>query len=195
MRHALLLLALLAGPAQAGDIQSAYSDLKRDACENLSPPDDEEACCELLCRGHTDIPVRIWEGDLRNFVGFGKDAHRQCASLQTFRMFNSLGPKVEWRLDGGKPFATILRWFTDADGRKQNWLVVTKVGDAQSCHVAYVEAGLPDANQKARDIADSVARRFDCVAGLPAVIAKAPATPDDVATGAPCGEGPFRNGE
>jgi hypothetical protein len=41
--------------------------------------------------------------------------------------------------------------------------VVTKLGNDDSCHVAYVKAsGNPTANEEARAIADKDARRFRC---------------------------------
>ncbi|ODR95841.1 hypothetical protein AUC70_02975 [Methyloceanibacter stevinii] len=42
-------------------------------------------------------------------------------------------------------------------------LVVTKLGNTNACHVAYVRAEEnPDANKLAREIADNDARRFSC---------------------------------
>ena len=182
---------LLGCPAQAAD--SLYTDLKLDACKKLSDPSDEESCCEWRCAGIKGNGIMVMEGDLRMFVAYGPEARQQCAALQTMSAFNTLGPKVEWRVEDGKPFATILRWFTDnGSGTKKNWLVVTKLDGDQGCHTAYIDGAMPDANGLARKMADSVTRRFDCKIGLATVISKQPMTPDEIAGPAPCGPGPYR---
>jgi hypothetical protein len=49
------------------------------------------------------------------------------------------------------------------DGRLGSTLVVTKLGEDDACHVAYVEAqAIRNANQQARVIADKDARPFQC---------------------------------
>jgi hypothetical protein len=192
-RYLIAGLALFASPASAGD--SLYSDLDLKKCQSLSNPGDEENCCKWRCKGMKGQEFLVWEGDLRSFVAYGAQAQQQCAALQTLSAFNTLGPKVEWRVDGAEPYATILRWFTDVDGVKKNWLVVTKLDGAQGCHVAYVDGGLKDANVIARRFADDVAPRFACETGLPAVQSKQPMTPDEIASGAPCGPGPYREEE
>src|SRR5437868_7595273 len=132
-----IVLGLAPVAAMAGDITSVYSDLDLKHCKQLALFEDEGEGGEWSCPGIKDYDVRVWEGDLRSFVGFGKDPPKQCASMETFGAFNSLGPRVEWRMKDGKPFATILRWFTEqsTEGEtiKQNWLVVTKLGDKDAC--------------------------------------------------------------
>ena len=66
-----------------------------------------------------------------------------------------IGETLEWRVkrEGGKlkPFATILRFRWDADDRQGSTLVVTKLGEDDACHMAYVEAtNNPKANEQAR---------------------------------------------
>jgi hypothetical protein len=106
----------------------------------------------------------VGEGDLRFYVAYGNAPERQCAFRQTLSRFNSLGPRVEWRRDAGQPFATILRWFTDAgEGEpRKSWLVVTRLGGDATCHTAYVEGSSSEANAIARRYADEFARTFDC---------------------------------
>ena len=146
--------------------------------------------------GLKDYDVRIWEGDLRSFVGFGKMAPAQCASMQTFGAFNSLGPRVEWRMRDGKPFATILRWLTEAntDGKsvKQNWLVVTKLGDKDACHIAYIDTKYADANEVARQRADERAAAFNCAKDMPEIFSSLGGSATDYASGMPCPGGPYR---
>lgn len=127
------------------------------------------------CPGHAGTDLWVAEDDLRFFISFGPDAERQPAAEQTLPPFNTIGDTLEWRLGpDGRPFATILRWFTSFDdGRDGQVLVVTRVGRDGVCHVAYVDARAnPDANVLARQAADTLAPGFDCAAGQPLVYGK-----------------------
>ena len=56
-----------------------------------------------------------------------------------------------------------MRFHTSRDGRNGDVLVVSKVSDAETCHVAYIDAlANPDAIALARQIADRQAKSFDC---------------------------------
>jgi hypothetical protein len=198
MKRLVALLLLSALPASAGEITSAYSDVDLAKCKAMTvgEPEDGVDGGEWLCDGVLGNKVQIWEGDLRNFVGFGEAPPAQCASMQTFFAFNTLGPKVEWRVESGKPFATILRWMTnrgdETPDAKQDWLVVTKVDGRDGCHAAYIDATLPNANELAREAADNVARTFKCEKDTPPVTAKRGGEAGDYASGIPCPGGPYR---
>lgn len=162
------LAALLAGAggAAAQQLDSAYTDVNLDACSVITSDDFGST---WACPGHKGIPVMIAEGDLRFFVSYGLKSTEERAASQTPPPFNYLGPRIEWRLSnaegGWKPFATILRYFTqrDPDEREGQVLVVTKLEMGATCHVAYIDAlANPDANSIARDAADELAPDFDC---------------------------------
>jgi hypothetical protein len=179
----------------AAEITSLYSDLDLKQCQKLALFEDEGKGGEWSCPGIAGYDVRVWEGDLRSFVAFGKSAPAQCASMQTFGAFNSLGPRVEWRMKDGKPFATILRWFTKGSGSdplKQNWLVVTKLGDKESCHMAYIDTRYTEANEVARQRADEMAAGFNCAKDMPEIFSSLGGSATDYATGVPCPGGPYR---
>jgi hypothetical protein len=103
----------------------------------------------------------------------GADAPKRRAATQTLGAFNSIFENgsdratIEWRFDrrGEKqiPYAIIVRFHTSQDGRKGDVLVVSKVGAAETCHVAYVDAlANSDAITLARFVADKQAKTFDC---------------------------------
>lgn len=199
MKRLLFPIALTVFPlaVAAQEISSLYSELDLKKCEKLALTEDEAEGGEWLCRGIKGFDVRVWEGDLRSFVGFGREAPSQCTSMQTFGAFNSLGPRVEWRMKGGTPFATILRWFTEQsanDGApvKQNWLVVTKLDGADACHIAYVDTKYADANAVARQRADERAATFDCARDMPEIFSAWGGSATDYASGMPCPGGPYR---
>jgi len=159
-----VLIAGLAFPALAA-FESAYSDINLDECTILETSDFGTV---WACAGHKGYPVRIAEGDLRFFVSYGFGAVDEPAAGQTPPPFNTLGPKIEWRMSNvsgaWKPVATIVRYFVDNDTDTEGQiLVVTQLGEGQTCQMAYVDAlANPDANELAREAADSMAGDHDC---------------------------------
>ena len=169
----LVLAALLTVPAQAEE--SAYTPLALESCKLMpAAPDEPQIFGQWLCAGYLDIPVWVAEGDLRFFVSYGPNAAFERAANETLLPFNTINSTLEWRLDdAGLPFATILRFFADyGDGQPpEEVLVVTRVGQAGICHVAYVNASAnADANLLARQAADLIARNFTCDQHLPIVV-------------------------
>lgn len=159
-------LPLLPAAAAAQQVDSAYTDVNLDQCSVITA-DDFGAT--WACPGYKGIPVMIGEGDLRFFVSYGLKSTDEKAASQTLPPFNYLGPKIEWRLSnaegGWKPFATILRYYTQAepDEPEGQVLVVTKLEMGATCHVAYIDARAnSNANAMARDAADELAPDFDC---------------------------------
>lgn len=156
-------MSLASFGAAAEEISSAYTTLKAGDCKDATPLDAGGYGSVFTCKGYDGVDVRVAEGDLRMFVSYGAAAAKQTAAEQTLPQFNTIGDTLEWRLADGKPFATILRFRWDSDNGQGSTLVVTKLGETDSCHVAYVAAtGNPNANVLARKVADTLARGFDC---------------------------------
>jgi hypothetical protein len=153
--------------ARADEISSVYTSLNLEQCRDITPEDAKDYATVWRCKGYGGIDVRVAEGDLRIYVSYGPKAEQQTAAQATLPQFNTIGETLEWRLaeEGGSraPFATILHFSWDVDGKKGSTLVVTKLDKRDACHVAYVEAtGNPTANEQARAIADKAARGFAC---------------------------------
>lgn len=184
-------LVLTVSAARAEPITSAYTDFDLKACKTIAQNEEEGGSYEGRCPGYAGIPVIFMEGDLRQFVAFGENGAKSCAAVQTFGHFNHVSHKIEWRLDAGKPFATIQRWFETDEETKRQWLVVTRLGERQ-CHVAYVDARRPNANEEARQKADELARRFDCRKDAIAVVAEPPIAAGQIAIGEMCPEAGLR---
>ena len=143
MRHLTILAILAAGSSLsfAGSAISVYSDLNIEKCKALQLfSGDKGEGGEWECQGIKGYKVMYWEGDLRGNIAFGPLARSQCSSAQSFGAFNGPGAKIEWRMENGKPFATILRWSTDngsgKPGARQDWLVVTKLNGKDACRAA-----------------------------------------------------------
>lgn len=108
----LALAAAWGGPAAAAEIASAYTDLdpERDcATVAVAGPDDGD-WQDLVCAGWRGTPVLLSTADLRSsvFYGFPPVGDRP---FETFAAFNSVGPRIEWRIEGDRatPFAAIHR--------------------------------------------------------------------------------------
>lgn len=171
---ALGLLALgPAGASAADSFRSEYTDIDFEQCTEIVA-DDMGATS--ACPGYKGIPVMIGEGDLRMFVSFGLRSTTEKAANETLPPFNYLGKKIEWRLkqvgSDLEPVATIIRWFTQREEGEDEGqvLVVTQLKMGAVCHIAYIDAlANKDANELARQAADTLAGDFDCEATMPQV--------------------------
>lgn len=175
------LLAGLCQAASAGEISSAYTDIDIEkGCSVFAASEEEGPFANLVCNGWQGYPVLIFSGDLRESVFYGFPPGTDLP-WESFSAFNSTGGRIEWRIekDGQRsvPFATIHRWFVNADpenpDRRTEVLIVEKVGQVDKrdgCAVGLVPAaGNPQANEAARRIADERARDFECGTDKPTV--------------------------
>jgi hypothetical protein len=163
---ALLTLLVIPSAAFAANT-SVYTKYNLDKCPKLDVGNTEEGDSgSWLCKGYGNLKIYFAEGDLRDMVAFGKSPKDHCAAHQTFSGFNSVKSTIEWRLNKGKPIAAIQRWTVSFDledsAKTKTWLVVTRIESGNSCHMAVVEGALTNANIKAREIADSLAEKFEC---------------------------------
>ena len=165
--------------ARAQEVFSVYSSFDADKTCKHKPGKEEEDYGSWICPGHGGLKVYLSAGDQRMQVSFGRNeraAENEKAASETFPGFNSVYQgTVEWRMEklpNGKtrPFATILRWNTrtEADAERDDGkstgrtLVVTRLNPGGVCHVGYVDALKPGANEAARKLADEKARNFKC---------------------------------
>lgn len=150
--------------------KSLFTSIDRKACTALRTQPDGNA---FICPGLDGFPIYLAEGLGHTFVAGGVEPDKARAALQTLKAINtpflhsSHRAIVEWRFTIQEkrkvPFAMIMRYFTQLDGRKGEVLVVTRIAGKEACHVGYVDA-LANANAivLARRIADERARTFDC---------------------------------
>ncbi len=121
---------------------------------------EEGASVLWSCPGHGAVPLLVATGDGR----FDVDAGVANEEWETLPAFNNPGPRVEWRLDGTAPVAIIYRLISAAAEHPGSALFVETVGreGAPGCTVAIIHGALPDANARAREIADRRAASFRC---------------------------------
>jgi hypothetical protein len=191
MKHlAVALIALsLAVSAQAETAKSTFTKIDLKKCKQIEKPDGFVFEGSWTCKGLKGFDVVYSGMDLRATMAFGPKPKTQCSASQTFGHFNSPGDTIEWRLAKGKPYATILRWFTDngePDG-KQNWLVVTKIDGDEVCRTTIVDTQFPNANQVARRKADQ-STSFNCAKDVPELVSTKPLKADEIMSGVPCSQ-------
>jgi hypothetical protein len=156
--------------AEANRVKSLYTTIDLKVCKTVRRHRDGGA---WMCEGLAGVPVYVAEGDLRQFVSAGAGAEKRRAATQTLGAFNTIfeagstRATVEWRFDrrGDRklPYATIVRFHTSRDGRRGDVLVVSKLSETETCHVAYIDAlANKDAIALARQIADKQSKGFDC---------------------------------
>ena len=162
--------AIVAAGAQANPVKSRYTTIDLKECKQVKRHRDGGA---WTCEGLPGFPVYVAEGDLRHFVSVGPAPEKRRAAKQTLAPFNSIfeagssRTTIEWRFDPRDepqiPYAAIIRFHTSNDTGRGDVLVVLKVMQYDTCHVAYVDALANDEPAAlARRIADREARSFDC---------------------------------
>jgi len=145
-----------------------------DSLDHLSEEEKEQLLGNsAVCEGLPGYPVHFSDFDLRQTVAFGPVGPDE-RSPGGFNEFNNAGDTIEWRSNGGKPYAAILRWFisnVDGEGRPDEKLTgqvlvistVAQPDNPYSCPAGYVDARAnKDANALARKVADEIARGFRC---------------------------------
>lgn len=163
-----LLAAMLAGglAASAQASESAYTRLDVEACPVVR---EHETGRVHRCRGFADIPVIVDADEHGLFVGIGTGGESATTPLLVSR-FAEAGRRIEWRggRQGGglKPAAAILRFrITAGPSISAPWrevLAIYRLDPVRSCIAAVVDGRGPDANGKARRLADTLAPRFRC---------------------------------
>ncbi len=156
------LAALSAAPAAAQTLSSRYTILDPHRCRTIEIIPEGDSV-RLRCPGLAGIPLFVNEGDGRSEIDAGIDDD-QWESLPAF---NTIGDRVEWRLVDGRPFAIIYRLRVAATSEQPagSTLIVEAIGHgagAPGCRIGEVDGALPDANVRARALADRSARGISC---------------------------------
>ena len=174
MKNLILVLAatlLAAGPFQksapggATKFSSAYTDLKTQ-CKPIAEGEAQGDDTPLRCEGFGGYEIRIDFSAASAHLGVqpaaGESEERIALAEQPLNY--DAKRKVEWRLAGGQPFAVIFRVDKPKDGLDpaEMWRPENKTGEALLVkglkgyeRIAFeVDAKTPDANAKARELAD-----------------------------------------
>lgn len=159
----------------------AYTETSGKTCKTLSNQGEGEIV-EWKCRGVGRDPFFIDAVTLGG-VAFGKDGEHEPGFTPSQEF---TGKKIEWRLQDGKPYATIYRAYVNVEVQStpvpksitRQVLVVTKLNGENACHIAYVDASIQNANAKAAEIADANVSSFTCGSDKPLRVGNPPAFRD-----------------
>jgi hypothetical protein len=152
-------LLACAAPAAAQRATSAYTPLDTERCRVIEES-AEGSSARLRCPGHAGVPLFLNIGDDR----FDLDAGVDNQIWESLSPLNAVGPNVEWRLRGGRPFAIIYRLIPSVESDSSPTLIVETIGRSgrPGCEIARVNALRADANARARAEADLRAASFRC---------------------------------
>lgn len=160
---ALLSLAMPGG--RAAQNTYVYTDTHGPSCTDRS----REGFGRWRCPGPNGYVAQYAdEGNIAAIAVWLPTRQRQSTTSVSWRGAGRVfGDKLEWRMTAGVPIAAILRvWRTAsmADGREHEVeeLMVLKLLPAGACRVASIDAHRANANDIARQIADSLS--VPCIA-------------------------------
>lgn len=166
------LTALISGAAAAQDFESTYTRID-EGCTTVEHED--EPVWSTTCPGFGGWEALIITGEHGSAEGYRSPGGNASEYINPPMrgLFGHYGDVIEWRLDGGTPFATIHRYHNDTpemmdpdNAGEWQTLVVTALQPGTpevACHVAYIDASsLPNANEMARQAADLLASEWFC---------------------------------
>lgn len=156
------------GAGSGPKFESAYTDLATDC--KAAPSEGEVVEGQDIpqrCKGYGGYSASVGYSAFLTFVGVETEDGETSIALGPGKGVELPGAKLEWRLADGKPFAVILRYsFYKEDSRagESPFRDSNKIGEAlivkglkgyeQRINFE-VDAKTPNANEKAREMADS----------------------------------------
>lgn len=164
MKMLTLLAMLFLTGAVSGQVTSVYTDLDDTKCKTLEQTDEEGGSYKGECKGIAGYKLHVIEGDLRQTVTIvdpkGKEHPLEFWNLTG--AFSAVGDKAEWRMQGKKPIALIVRLTVnervDDPAYVKGYLVVAKITPEATC-VTHFLAPTRSHNYEARKAADNAASR------------------------------------
>jgi hypothetical protein len=155
----------------AGEIRSVYSTLDAAPCR-ITALDEESASSTARCPGAAGHALNVHDGDARMSIDIITPDGR-VHELNYWHVvtsgFSGLGPRAEWRMQGERPIALIVRVNASENPEDSSiitsYLAVAKITAREICVTDRI-APAPNANEAARRAADSSADRA-CLTAVP----------------------------
>jgi hypothetical protein len=163
MRMGLWTVIMLAMPgfSTASAQQSVYTPTSGAACKDAG---SARFIGSRRCAGPAGYASLLLDEGNVTAVLFGRVGHERSLVDQDLQWQGAgriFGAQVEWRLDGGVPYAAILRrWRTDGEIILEE-LLVARVRPEGSCLMGTIDARQKDANGAARELVETN-RDFRC---------------------------------
>jgi hypothetical protein len=158
---------------RAPQFSSAYTDLNRDCKSALTKKEEKEAEANgsdipEICKGYGGYYVDVGYSAMASSISIYKRGSDDFIGLGMYPLnyVDEKGRKIEWRMADGKPFAVIMRvpeYSDEAQSSANMFDPKYKTGESLIIKGlkgydyidAKVDAKTPDANIKAREIADN----------------------------------------
>jgi hypothetical protein len=152
---------------------SVYTDLNRDCKSALTRREEREAEARGTdiperCKGYGGYYVEVGYSAMASDLRIYKQGSDDPIGLGMFPLnfVDDKGRKIEWRMADGKPFAVIIRvpeYSGEGTSSDEIWDPKNKTGESLRVRglkgheyiEGKIDAKTPDANVKAREIADS----------------------------------------
>jgi hypothetical protein len=144
-------------PTRSAD--SVYTDTQRN-CRTI---EQSEAVRIWRCKGPGGYSSLFSDEGNVIAVEYGPTGEeKNLGGLQWPGADPAIGPKVEWRVEGKKPYAAILRITIREEEVSKQYLLVAKVAERGSCRIGLIAARQVGANARARHTADKLGRVHIC---------------------------------
>lgn len=160
---ALPVISLMVSSVAFGQMKSVYTGLTDKDCKASSVPVEDGY--SGLCPGIAGYTLELVEGDLRqtvNVITPDKKKHELELWSNVSSGFSSLGAKAEWRIQGKRPVALIMRFNASENSEDSSkitsYLIVVKISRADVCIVDILKPSKTQ-NIDARKLADTPAKR------------------------------------
>ena len=157
-------LTLTLAGVSLSQMKSVYTSIGEKACRTLKTFPDDGGSYVGECPGVEGYKLELIEGDLRQSINVIAPGGRKT-ELNMWNVsggFSSVGSKVEWRMNGKKPRALIVRFNAsedpDAPSKITSYLIVAKLDGDTVCITAAV-APRKSQNSLARHAADGSGER------------------------------------
>ncbi len=143
--------------------KSTYTSTRTSACRTIEYIEEGAGSYVGECKGVGGYKIRLIEGDIRQTLDVITPAKRkfELNFWKFYGAFSAIGEKIEWRTKAGVPVALIARYNVadpEGTGKGRSYLMVSKIGKAESCVTDIVEPKA-DQNVIARQLADTAADR------------------------------------
>lgn len=143
--------------------KSVYTDLAVDKCKTADVDKGMPGNYSGKCAGVGGYDLEVYLDDERNSIGVVLPS-KQTVGLDFwsyFGNFSELGKKAEWRMNGKKPVALIVRLNVSDRGDDKpptSYLIVSKISSTATCVTDIIKPG-KNQNAQARRLADKASTR------------------------------------
>jgi hypothetical protein len=143
--------------------KSVYTDLAADKCKTTAVDKGMPGNYSGKCAGAGGFDVEVYLDDERNSIGVVLPSKKTIGLdfWNYFGHFSALGEKAEWRMNGKKAVALIVRLNVSDNGDEKpptSYLVVSKISPTDACVTDIVKPG-KNQNAQAQRLADKASTK------------------------------------